>query len=94
MVVTKKFFPVVRKIGTKDNEKADHISCRFDEPAAARVFAKYGLLDMVWIKPKAKFFQLTAAFLFQQVGSSSGPIIFSRKVSALLTRPRTMFSVT
>ena len=62
VVVSKKFFPVVRKIGTKDNEMADHISRRFDEPAAARVFAKYGLLDMVLIKPKEKFFQLTAAW--------------------------------
>ena len=59
-VVTKKFFPVVRKIDTKKNEIADHISRRFDEEAAARTFAKFGLCDMRKIKPRADFFKLTA----------------------------------
>ena len=58
--VSKKFFPVIRKIGTKENEMADHISRRFDPDAAAQVFAKFGLQDMVLVKPRAEFFQLTA----------------------------------
>ena len=58
--VSKKFFPVIRKIGTKENEMADHISRRFDPVAAAQVFAKFGLQDMVLVKPRAEFFQLTA----------------------------------
>ena len=60
VVVSKKFFPIVRKIGTKENEMADHISRRFDPEAAAEVFAKYGLLDMVMVKPRDNFFELTA----------------------------------
>ena len=60
--VSKKFFPVVKKIGTKENEMADHISRRYDDQAAAQVFAKYGLLDMTRVKPKERFFNLTAAW--------------------------------
>ena len=62
VVVSKKFFPVVRKIGTKENIIADHISRRFDSQAAAVMFAKYGLLDMTLVKPKEQFFTLTAAW--------------------------------
>ena len=60
VVVTKKFFPVVRKIGTKQNALADHISRRFDPEAAKQVFAKSGLSDMVLVKPRADYFSLTA----------------------------------
>ena len=60
VVVAKKFFPVVRKIGTKENEVADHISRRFDPEAAANTFAKFGLHDMAIVKPRAEFFNLTA----------------------------------
>ena len=60
VVVTKKFFPVVRKIGTKDNKIADNISRRFDHTAAEKVFAKFGLYDMEMIKPRADLFTLTA----------------------------------
>jgi hypothetical protein len=60
VVVTKKFFPVVRKIGTKQNALADHISRRFDPEAAKHVFAKSGLSDMVLVKPRADYFSLTA----------------------------------
>ena len=60
IVVTKKFFPVVRKIGTKENSLADHISRRFDKEAAEQVFAKSGLYDMVMVKPRADFFKLSA----------------------------------
>ena len=60
VVVTKKFFPVVRKIGTKENEIADHISRRFDPGAAGQTFAKFGLHDMALVKPRSEFFMLTA----------------------------------
>ena len=50
IVVTKKFFPVVRKIGTKENEMADHISRRFDPEAAEQTF----------VRPRAKYFEMTA----------------------------------
>lgn len=60
IVVSKKFFPVVRKIGTKENEMADHISRNFDEHAASRIFAKSGLHNMVLVKPRASYFTLTA----------------------------------
>ena len=60
VAVSKKFFPVIRKIGTKENEMADHISRRFDPVAAAQVFAKFGMQDMVLVKPRVDFFNLTA----------------------------------
>lgn len=60
LVVSKKFFPVVRKITTKDNELADHISRNFDKSAAEKVFSKFGLLDMLEIKPREQYFKLTA----------------------------------
>jgi hypothetical protein len=60
VVVTKKFFPVVRKIGTKENSLADHISRRFDPEAAKQIFAKSGLYDMDMVKPRADYFSLTA----------------------------------
>ena len=60
VVVSKKFFPVIRKINTKVNEMADHISRRYDEESAAQVFAKFGLQDMQLIKPRENFFQLSA----------------------------------
>ena len=60
LVVTKKFFPVVRKIGTKENEIADHISRRFDEDAAAKIFAKFGLKNMRRILPKTTYFNLSS----------------------------------
>ena len=60
IVVSKKFFPVMKKIGTLENEAADHISRRFDKEAAAKVFAKSGLHGMTLVKPKANFYKLTA----------------------------------
>ena len=60
LVVTKKFFPVVRKIGTKQNEIADHISRRFDEDAATEVFAKFGLHGMKCITAKTTHFNLSS----------------------------------
>ena len=60
VVVTKKFFPVVRKIGTHENKLADFISRRFDPHAAEKVFAESGLHGMELVKPSIKFFNLSA----------------------------------
>ena len=62
VVVNYKFFPVVRKISSKDNHLADHISRRFDEDAADKLFCESGLCDMVQVMPKREFFKLTAAW--------------------------------
>ena len=62
IVVTKKFYPVVRKIGTKENIMADHISRRYDQEAAKKVFDDHGLHNMVLIKPRAQFFNLSASW--------------------------------
>ena len=60
IVVTKKFFPVVRKIGTEENAIADHISRRFDKESAAKIFEDNGLHGMVQVKPKAQYFSLSS----------------------------------
>ena len=59
VVVTKKFFPVVRKIGTKENYLADHISRRHDHVTADKVFSEAGLHGMVPIMVSDLFFKLT-----------------------------------
>ena len=56
IAVTFKFIPVVRKIGTKQNNLADHISRRHDHLAAARVFNEAGLPDMVRVEVPDQFF--------------------------------------
>ena len=56
IAVTFKFIPVVRKIGTKQNSLADHISRRHDHLAAARVFNEAGLPDMVRVEVPDQFF--------------------------------------
>ena len=61
-VATKKFFPVVRKIGTTENDIADHISRYFDDEAAAKVFAKYGLQKMRRIEPRTTYFNLSSTW--------------------------------
>ena len=67
VVVSKKFFPVVRKIGTKQDEIADHISRRFDTVTALSVFAKFGLQDMSLVKPRADFFQANSTLVIISV---------------------------
>ena len=57
--MTKKFFPVVRKIGTKENHLADHISRRHDHATADRVFSEAGLQGMVPIVVSDLSFKLT-----------------------------------
>ena len=60
IVVTKKFFPHVRKINTKVNAIADHISRRFDKDSARDIFTKFGLHGMRQVSPKTTFFNLTS----------------------------------
>ena len=59
LVVTLKFFPTVRKIGTHANYLADHISRRHDVHAADKVFAKAGLHDMEYVTVPDLSFKLT-----------------------------------
>ena len=54
-----KFFPVVRKIGTKENHLADHISRRHDPEAAAKVFTEAGFPNMEMILVSDLSFKLT-----------------------------------
>ena len=59
VAVTYKFIPVVRKISTKDNFLADHISRRFDHDAASRLFSESGLANMQRVTVPDKSFMLT-----------------------------------
>ena len=59
VAVTYKFIPVVRKIGTKENYLADHISRRFDSTSAAKIFCDAGLPDMLRVMVPDKSFQLS-----------------------------------
>ena len=59
IVVTKKFFPVLRKIGTKENNLADYISRRHDTAAAVAEFGKVGLWGMNSVDVTDCSFKLT-----------------------------------
>ena len=59
VVVTMKFFPVVRKIGTRENYLADHISRRHDTQAACKVFNNAGLINMEFVPVPDLSFKLT-----------------------------------
>ena len=59
VAVTYKFIPVVRKISTRDNFLADHISRRFDHAVASRIFSESGLADMQRVTVPDKSFLLT-----------------------------------
>ena len=59
LVVTLKFFPTVRKIGTVENFLADHISRRYDANVAINLFTKEGLPSMNKIEVPDSFFSLT-----------------------------------
>ena len=59
IVVTMKFFPVVRKIGTKENYLADHISRRYDHAVATKLFNAAGLLNMEFVAVSDLSFELT-----------------------------------
>ena len=60
VVVTEKFYPVVKKIGTKANDLADFISRRFDHDGAVTKFSQAGLDNMVQVMPKTEHFSLSA----------------------------------
>ena len=62
IVVTRKFFPVMRKIGTHENLIADHISRRFDKESSAKIFEENGLYGMVQVQPKSQHFKLSASW--------------------------------
>ena len=59
IAVSFKFIPVVRRIGTKENYLADHISRNFDSKAASKMFCVNGLTDMVKVVVSDKSFQLS-----------------------------------
>jgi hypothetical protein len=59
IAVSFKFIPVVRKISTKDNFLADHISRRFDCDAASKMFCENGLPDMLRVVVPDKSFKLS-----------------------------------
>ena len=59
IVVSVKFFPVVRKISTTDNDLADYISRRHDAGATSKMFKNAGLNDMKLVKVPDMFFKLT-----------------------------------
>ena len=60
LVCKYKFYPVLRKINTKDNIIADHISRRYDDASAQEVFEEYGLSPMFLVEAEYKLFELTA----------------------------------
>ena len=59
IVVTKKFFPVLRKIGTKENALADFISRRYDTEAAVAEFGRVGMPNMTPLSVTDCSFKLT-----------------------------------
>ena len=59
IAVSFKFVPVVRKIDTKLNYLADHISRRHDPISADQVFTKAGLPNMLKVEVPDKSFELT-----------------------------------
>ena len=60
VVCRKKFFPIPRKIDTKSNFLADHISRRHDSASAEKVFETVGKLGMVRVTVPNGSFKLTA----------------------------------
>ena len=59
IAVSHKFIPVVRKISTKDNFLADHISRNFDSDAASKLFCGNGMPDMVKVVVPDQSFKLS-----------------------------------
>ena len=59
IAVSHKFIPVVRKISTKDNFLADHISRNFDSDAASKLFCENGMADMVKVVVPDQSFKLS-----------------------------------
>ena len=56
LVVTYKFYPVVRKISTSDNWVADFLSRKFDQESHSNFFVKHNMSEMSRISvPDFKF---------------------------------------
>ena len=55
-----KFYPVMRKISSADNEIADFISRRYDDNAAQEIFKAHGLGHMVLLEAPDRLFDMTA----------------------------------
>ena len=60
VVCVKKFVPIARKIDTKSNHLADHISRRHDHDSACRVFEAAGKPGMVKVSVTDNHFKLSA----------------------------------
>ena len=60
VVCDKKFIPVLRKISSRDNTLADHISRRFDKESAREAFSKYVLTEMTLLPVPYTFFKTSA----------------------------------
>ena len=60
VAVNSNFVPIVRKIGTKENILADHISRRHDTATAEKMFREGGLISMVKVEMSDLSFELTA----------------------------------
>ena len=60
VVCLKKFYPITRKVDTKSNYLADHISRRYDHESALDVFLSAGKPGMRKIAVPDIRFQLTA----------------------------------
>ena len=60
VVCLKKFSPILRKIDTKENLLADHISRRYDHESADKLFTSIGKPGMVKIKVQDHRFKLSA----------------------------------
>ena len=60
VVCLKKFSPIIRKIDTKSNILADHISRRHDHDSAVKVFTSFGKPGMRRVIVSDRCFKLSA----------------------------------
>ena len=60
IVCLKQFFPIVRKIDTKSNLLADHISRRYDHESADKLFTSWGKPGMAKVPVENHRFKLSA----------------------------------
>ena len=60
LVCTKKFVPIARKIDTKSNYLADHISRRYDHESADKLFIAAGKPGMAKVSIPDSSFKLSA----------------------------------
>ena len=57
-----KFYPIMRKISSADNEIADFISRRYNDNAAQEMFRSHGLGHMTLLEAPDRLFDMTAAW--------------------------------